>query len=65
MLKPFLSWSFFHYLWTGGVLALVQICLLWLFIDIFHISTIISSITIIGGLFIMRFLMLRFFNVVG
>lgn len=55
--------SFFHYLWTGGLFTLLNIVLLWLFIDYFKIPTLISSSVVIGGLFILRYVVYRIFEV--
>ncbi len=51
--------SFFHYFWTGGVFTFLNIFLVWLFIDVFHIPTIISSSVVIMGLFIGRYIVYR------
>ena len=61
--RLFLNKSFFHYLWTGGFFTFLNIFFVWLFIDIFEIQTIISSIVVIGGLFISRYLVYRWFKV--
>lgn len=61
--RYFLNESFFHYFWTGGLFTLLNIFLVWLFIDILKISTIISSIIVIGGLFIMRYIVFKLLKV--
>lgn len=55
--------SFFHYIWSGGIFTVLNIFLIWLFIDILKISTLISSIVVIGGLFIFRYIVYRILNV--
>ena len=55
--------SFLHYLWTGGVFTVANIFFVWLFIDIFKIPTVISSSVVIGGLFILRYVVYRKFEV--
>ena len=47
--------KFVIYTWVGVLITTINIFLLWLFIDIFKIPTIISSITIVGGLFLFKF----------
>lgn len=59
----FISREFFHYFWTGGLFTVLNIFLVWLFIDVLHISTLLSSTIVIGGLFIGRFLVYRFLKV--
>ncbi len=43
------------YTWVGLFITVLNIVLIWLFIDIFHIPTIISSTVVVGGLFILKF----------
>ncbi len=61
--RHFLNREFFHYFWTGGLFTLLNIVLVWLFIDIFKIPTLISSTVVIGGLFIARYLVYRWLEV--
>jgi len=63
VLGHFADKNFFHYFWTGGLFTLLNIFLVWLFIDIFHIPTIISSVVVIGGLFLGRYLVFRWLGV--
>lgn len=63
VLGHFADKSFFHYFWTGGLFTLLNIFLVWLSIDIFHIPTIISSVVVIGGLFLGRYLVFRWLGV--
>ncbi|MFM2357835.1 MAG: hypothetical protein RJA61_572 [Candidatus Parcubacteria bacterium] len=55
--------SFFHYFWTGGLFTILNVFLLWLFIDVFHLPTVISSTIVIGGLFISRYVFYRLFKI--
>ena len=55
--------AFFHYTWTGGFFTILNIFFVWLFIDIFKIPTIISSIIVIGGLFFARYFVYRWLKV--
>ncbi len=48
--------QFLKYLFTTGGLAITNIILMWLFVETFHIPTIISSTVIIYSLFILRFI---------
>ena len=59
----FVDPKFFHYFWTGGLFTLLNIFLVWLFIDILKIPTLISSTIVIGGLFIGRYLVYRWLKV--
>lgn len=62
--QAFFSKSFLHYLWTGGAITVAQVFLLWLFIDIMGIPTVASSIVVVGGLFLLRYLILLAFRVI-
>lgn len=55
--RLFLNERFFHYSWIGVVISLLNIFLLWLFIDIFHIGTVVSSTIVIGMTFIIRYVL--------
>ena len=54
--RIFFDRRFFNYFWTGGLFTVLNIVFVWLFIDILHVSTIVSSVIVIGGLFISRYL---------
>ena len=47
--------NFFTYTYVGVIVTVLNISLLWLFIDIFEIPTLISSTVIVGGLFLFKF----------
>ena len=53
----FLNKKFAHYTWIGIFISLLNIFLLWLLIDIFNISTIISSALVVGATFILRYVL--------
>jgi hypothetical protein len=55
--------SFLHYLWSGGLFTVLNIFLLWVFIDILKIPTLVASSVIVAGLFILRYVVYRKFNV--
>lgn len=59
ILNFFWDKSFIHYTWGSILFSLLNIFLLWLFIDIFHVPTVISSAVIIGGTFILRYVFFR------
>lgn len=63
VVRHFVDKSFFHYFWTGGLFTILNIFLVWLFIDILHIPTLISSTIVIGGLFLGRYLVYRWLKV--
>lgn len=48
---------FFNYTWIGIVISLLNIFLLWLFIDVFRIPTVVSSVIVIGATFIIRYIL--------
>ena len=60
--KLFLNKQFFHYTWVSVFISVLNIFLLWLFIDIFEIPTVLSSTTIIGATFIIRYFLYRRFE---
>ncbi|OGZ73729.1 MAG: hypothetical protein A2832_00705 [Candidatus Zambryskibacteria bacterium RIFCSPHIGHO2_01_FULL_44_22b] len=62
--KLFLDKKFLHYTWIGIFISVLNIFLLWLFIDIFGIPTIISSTVIIGATFIIRYVLFRRFEAI-
>jgi putative flippase GtrA len=47
--------GFINYTWVGIAVTILNIFFLWLFIDIFRIPTIISSISVVGGLFLLKY----------
>ena len=55
--------SFLHYLWTGGLFTVLNIVLVSLAVDVFKFSAIISSSVIIGGLFLLRYIVYRWIEV--
>ncbi len=55
--------KFFHYTWIGLLVSASNVFLLWLFIDIMGIPTIISGIIVVGITFIVRYLLLIFFKI--
>ena len=59
----FLNKKFGHYLWTSIFISVLNIFLLYLFIDIFGIPTIISSTVVIGSTFIIRYILFDFFKI--
>lgn len=63
--RLFLHKKFFHYTWIGVVISALNVFFLWLMIDIMHIPTVISSITVVVGNFILRYVLMDIFNVVG
>ena len=54
--------KFFHYTWVSVFISVLNIFLLWLFIDIFKIPTVPSSTAIIGATFIIRYFLYRHFE---
>lgn len=63
--RLFLDKKFFHYTWIGIVISLLNILFLWLFIDIFLWPTVFSSVLVVVGNFIFRYVLMDLFKVVG
>lgn len=61
-LKEVRKHSFFKYTWVGALFTVLNIFLLWLFIDVLNVSTIIASTIIVGGLFILKYI---FYKLIG
>jgi len=61
--RLFLDKKFAHYTWIGIFISVLNIFLLWLLIDIFSISTIISSTLVIGFTFILRYILFSIYKV--
>ena len=59
----FLNKKFMHYTWIGIFISLLNIFLLWLLIDIFRVSTVLSSILVVVGTFILRYVLFDFFKI--
>lgn len=63
--RLFLDRRFFHYAWIGIAVSLLNVVLLWLFIDIFHWPTVFSSTLVVAGNFLLRYVLMDIFNVVS
>ncbi len=61
--RMFIHKKFAHYFWISVFVSLFNIFLLWLFIDIVGIPTIISSVIVIGSTFIFRYVLFDFFKI--
>jgi hypothetical protein len=57
--------AFIHYFWASVLFSILNIFLLWLFIDIMRIPTVVSSTVIIGGTFLLRFVIFKLLKVVA
>lgn len=57
--------SFFHYAWISVLYSVLNIFLLWLFIDILKIHTVVASSIVIGGTFILRYVLFRLLKIMG
>jgi len=51
--------NFIIYFFVGGFISLLNIFLMWLFIDIFRIKTVTSGAIVVGGLFILKFILYK------
>ncbi|HRZ30063.1 MAG TPA: GtrA family protein [Candidatus Paceibacterota bacterium] len=61
--RLFLNKKFAHYTWVGIFISLLNVFLLWLFIDILGIPTVISSLIVVAGTFILRYVLFDFFKI--
>jgi len=61
--RLFLDKKFLHYTWTGALISLLNIFLLWLLIDVVNIPTVVASTLVIAGTFILRYVLFDFFKV--
>lgn len=59
----FLNKKFFNYTWIGIVVSVINIFLLWLLIDVVEMSTILASILVVIGTFILRYILFDLFRV--
>jgi len=57
--------SFLHYAWISGLYSVLNIFLLWLFIDVLRIPTVVASVIVIGGTFVLRYVLFRFLKIIG
>lgn len=57
--------KFFHYTWIGILISVLNVFFLWLFIDIFLWPTVLSSILVVVGNFIVRYILMDLFKIVG
>ncbi len=60
--RLFLDRKFFYYTCIGGFIAVLNIFLLWLLIDVVKMKTVIASTLVIGFTFIFRYLLFHFFK---
>lgn len=63
LVRFFWDKSFLHYLWTGGLFTVLNIVLVSLAVDVFEFSAALSSSVIIGGLFLLRYVVYRWVEV--
>lgn len=47
--------NFFKYTWVGALFTVLNIFLLWLFIDVLNMATVVASTIIVGGLFVLKY----------
>lgn len=58
--KHFFNKQFLHYSWIGIFISVLNIFLLWLFIDVLHIPTVTSGVIVVGATFIIRYVLYIF-----
>ncbi|HLP44003.1 MAG TPA: GtrA family protein [Candidatus Nanoarchaeia archaeon] len=61
--KLFLDKRFVHYTWASIFVSVLNIFLIWLFVDIFHIHTIISTTIVVGMTFVIRYVFFDYLRV--
>lgn len=64
-LRLFLDRRFVAYTWIGVAISTLNIALLWLTIDVMHVPTLVASTVIIGGTFLLRYVLFSVFKVIG
>ncbi len=64
-LKTIKDHPFVKYTWVGGLFSVLNVVLLWIFIDALHIPTLISSTIVVGGLFVGKYFFYRYTGLVG
>ncbi|MEK9175498.1 MAG: hypothetical protein AAB795_02790 [Patescibacteria group bacterium] len=57
---PFLKYS-----WVGGLFSILNIVFVWLLIDIFHFSTLISTTFVVGCLFVAKYFAYKLTGFIG
>jgi len=62
--KIFYDRKFVQYTLISGIYSVLNIFLLWVFIDICKIPTVISSSVVIGGTFILRYILFRWIKLI-
>jgi putative flippase GtrA len=62
--RLFIDRKFFIYTCIGVFFAMFNVFLLWLFIDVLKIPTVIASSIVIGGTFIFRYVLFKIFGLV-
>ena len=60
--RLFLDRKFFYYTCIGVGIAVLNIFLLWLLIDVVKMKTVVASTLVIGFTFIFRYLLFHFFK---
>lgn len=61
----FFNKRFFHYTWIGVLVSVLNIFLLWLLIDVFHIATLVASTGVVAFNFLFRYVLLDYFKIMG
>lgn len=60
----FATRDFFNYFWISVLISLSNIIMLWILIDLLNISTIVSSVLVVGGTFVGRYILFKCFGVI-
>ncbi len=60
--RLFIDRKFFYYTCIGTFIAVLNIFLLWLLIDIVKMKTVVASTLVIGFTFIFRYVLFHFFK---
>ena len=61
--RMFLNKKFLNYTWIGVIISLLNVFLLWLLIDIWHISTVISGFLVVVITFLLRYVLFDSYKV--
>lgn len=62
-IRLFWNKGFLHYAWVSGLFSAVNVFFLWLLIDVFAIPTVLASVIVVGGTFLLRYLVFQIFKV--
>ena len=51
--------NFIIYTTVGGFISVLNVFLIWLLVDIFQINTVLSGAIVVGGLFVLKYIIYK------